>query len=71
MQAVKKDYRHRKYIYPGKINFKRTEATFAQQADSRVATLSFTYRFGKPIKGVKKRNSGGAGTEQNRVKGTN
>lgn len=55
----------------GKINFQRTEASFHQQRDSRVATVSFAYRFGKPIKGTQKRNTGGAGTEQNRVKGGN
>jgi hypothetical protein len=52
----------------GEINFQRTAATFAQQGDSRVATISFVYRFGKPIKGVQNRKTGGAGTEQNRVK---
>ncbi|MEP7144572.1 MAG: outer membrane beta-barrel family protein, partial [Ferruginibacter sp.] len=55
----------------GEINFQRTEATFRQQRDSRVVTLSFGYRFGKPISGVQKRKTGGAGTEQNRVKGGN
>jgi outer membrane receptor protein involved in Fe transport len=52
----------------GEINFQRTAATFAQQGDSRVATISFVYRFGKPIKGAQSRKTGGAGTEQNRVK---
>jgi hypothetical protein len=52
----------------GTINFQTTEASFRQVRDSRVATISFTYRFGKPIKGVKQRKSGGAGDEQNRVK---
>jgi hypothetical protein len=55
----------------GEIKFQRTEASFYQERDSRVATLSFSYRFGKPIKGVEKRKTGGAGTEQNRVKGGN
>ena len=55
----------------GEINFQRTEATFQQQRDSRVATISFGYRFGKPFKGTPKRKTGGAGTEQNRVKGDN
>ncbi len=55
----------------GNINFQNTAATFSQQTDSRVATLSFTYRFGKPIKGLQKRKTGGAGDEQNRVKGSN
>ncbi len=55
----------------GNINFQRTEASFYQERDSRVATLSFGYRFGKPIKGVQKRKTGGAGSEQERVKGIN
>jgi iron complex outermembrane recepter protein len=55
----------------GNINFQRTEASFYQERDSRVATLSFSYRFGKPIKGIPKRKTGGAGSEQNRVKGSN
>ncbi len=55
----------------GNINFQNTEAYFKNSRDSRVATLSFNYRFGKPIKGLKNRKSGGAGDEQNRIKGGN
>lgn len=55
----------------GDINFQNTEARFRQHQDNRTATLSFSYRFGKPIKGLQKRKTGGAGTEQNRVKGAN
>jgi iron complex outermembrane recepter protein len=55
----------------GEINFQNTEARFRQHQDNRTVTLSFSYRFGKPIKGVKNRKSGGAGDEQNRVKGAN
>jgi iron complex outermembrane recepter protein len=55
----------------GEINFQRTAASFHQERDSRVVTLSFGYRFGKPINGQQKRKTGGAGTEQNRVKGGN
>ena len=53
----------------GNIKFQRTEAYFENRRDSRVASISFTYRFGKPIKGpqVNKKN-GGATDEQNRVK---
>ena len=53
----------------GEINFQHTEATFHQERDSRVATISFSYRFGKPINSQQKRKTGGAGTESNRVKG--
>jgi hypothetical protein len=55
----------------GEINFQNTEATFRQHQDNRTATVSFSYRFGKPIKGMQKRKTGGAGDEQNRVKGGN
>jgi outer membrane receptor protein involved in Fe transport len=68
--TIKLNIRDLFYTMPvsGSINFQRTEATFAQRGDSRVATVSFVYRFGKPIKGAKGRRTGGAGTEQNRVK---
>lgn len=52
----------------GDINFENTLAHFVQTRDSRVASLSFTYRFGKPIKDARQRKSGGADEEQNRVK---
>jgi len=53
----------------GKINFQSTQATFENRRDSRVASISFTYRFGKPIKGPQNnRKKGGADDEQNRVK---
>jgi len=55
----------------GEINFQNTEARFRQYSDNRTATISFSYRFGKPIKGMQKRKTGGAGDEQNRVKGAN
>jgi outer membrane receptor protein involved in Fe transport len=56
----------------GSINFQRTEATFENKRDSRVASISFTYRFGKPIKGPQNnRKKGGADDEQNRVKAGN
>jgi len=34
----------------------------------RTGTLTFTYRFGKQLKTQQKRNNGGAGEEQNRIK---
>jgi iron complex outermembrane receptor protein len=53
----------------GDINFENTQAHFVNTRDSRVASLSFTYRFGKPIKGQQQRRKiGGADDEQNRVK---
>ena len=52
----------------GDINFKETEARFRNSRDTRVANVTFTYRFGKPIKSNnKERKKGGANDEQNRV----
>ena len=52
----------------GYINFKKTEARFENKRDTRVANVTFTYRFGKPIKNTNgQRKKGGAGDEQNRV----
>jgi hypothetical protein len=53
----------------GNINFNTTEAQFKNFRDTRVANFTFTYRFGKPLKGPQpKRKAGGADSEQNRVK---
>lgn len=53
----------------GTIDFQQTEATFHNSRDSRQLSLSFTYRFGKAIKGVQNnRHSGGADDESNRLK---
>jgi hypothetical protein len=52
----------------GNINFQKTQARFQNQRDSRVASVSFTYRFGKPIKGPENKKRNGASDEQNRVK---
>jgi len=57
------------YKPTGDINFENTLAHFTNKRDSRVGTISFTYRFGKPIKGTpQRRKIGGADDEQNRVK---
>lgn len=53
----------------GNINFQNTKAYFENRRDSRVVNLSFSYRFGKPIKDQRQRRKiGGADSEQNRVK---
>jgi len=53
----------------GYINFQQTQASFYNIRDSRQVSLSFTYRFGKPINGPQpRRNTGGASDESNRVK---
>ena len=58
-------------VQNGKLDILNTDASFHQYGDSRVVSLNFTYRFGKSIKGVQKRKTGGAGDEQNRIKGVN
>ncbi len=52
----------------GYINFQQTEATFRNFHDSRQVSVTFGYRFGKPIKAPSRRTAGGAGEEQSRVK---
>ena len=52
----------------GNINFQNTQAYFRNLRDTRQVTISFLYRFGKPIKGAPQRRTGGSGDEQNRVK---
>ncbi len=53
----------------GNINFENTLATFSNVRDSRVATFTFMWRFGKPIKEQRSRKTGGASDELNRIKG--
>jgi hypothetical protein len=53
----------------GNINFKETEASFKNIRFNRTANITFTYRFGKPLKSTAKQHrNGGAGDEQDRVK---
>lgn len=54
----------------GYIDFQETDATFNNRRDSRQVAMTFTWNFGKPLKGVSgtgKRNNG-ASEEQSRVK---
>jgi iron complex outermembrane recepter protein len=52
----------------GNINFQQTRAHFENIRDSRVASIGFTWRFGKPLKAQQNRKTGGSSDEQNRVK---
>jgi outer membrane receptor protein involved in Fe transport len=62
----------RDFLYTNKvhgyINFQQTEATFRNVRDSRQLSVTFSYRFGKPIKAPSHRRAGGAGEEESRVK---
>ncbi len=51
----------------GIIRFSKTEADFSNRRDSRIVSLSFTYRFGKSFKAITKKSSG-ADDEKGRVK---
>ena len=54
--------------YPqGNINFSKTAATFRNSRDSRIAIVSFVYRFGKTFNPVV-RNSGSSDDVKDRVK---
>lgn len=55
-------------VVTGSIDFQNTEAKFKNARDSRVGTLSFIYRFGKPMKAMPQRKTGGSKDEQNRVR---
>ena len=53
----------------GSINFQQTRAKFENIRDSRLGTIAFTWRFGKPLKTQQNnRKTGGSSDEQNRVK---
>ena len=51
----------------GVINIQNTVASFSQIRDNRNAGITFSYRFGKPLK-IQQRKTGGAGDEQGRIK---
>src|SRR5579863_139869 len=53
----------------GSIDFQQTEATFHNTRDSRQLSLTFTYRFGKAVRGAQNNHhSGGADDESSRLK---
>jgi iron complex outermembrane receptor protein len=62
-----RDILYTQQVY-GNINFAQTEATFHNARDSRQVSFTFTYRFGKPIKGIQPRKTNSNNDEQNRVK---
>ncbi len=52
----------------GTISFQETDARFENSRDSRVGSISFTYRFGKPLKGMQNnRKKTGVEDEKSRV----
>jgi len=57
-------------VFKGYSRYSNVDAQFKNVNDNRSFTVSFTYRFSKgKLKATGSRKSGGAGEEQNRVKG--
>ena len=54
--------------FSGSINYQDIDAYIKNIRDSRTFSLSFSYRFGKPLKSQNNRRTGGAVEEQNRIK---
>jgi iron complex outermembrane receptor protein len=55
-------------VVDGDIYFKATEARFKNSRDTRVTNLSFTWRFGKPLKNASEPRRRNSPDELNRVK---
>ncbi|MEP7079347.1 MAG: TonB-dependent receptor [Ginsengibacter sp.] len=53
--------------FSGAVKYQDIDLNIKNIRDSRMVTLTFSYRFGKPMK-EQRRKSGGAGDEQSRVK---
>jgi iron complex outermembrane recepter protein len=51
----------------GWTHFESVIEYFKLRRDTRIATLGFTWRFGKAVKGPARRNAGAADDEINRV----
>ncbi len=54
--------------FSGYVQYQDIDVFIKNTRDSRAASLTFSYRFGKPIKNQQRRRTGGASDEQNRVK---
>ncbi len=52
----------------GTVNYKDIDVYVNSRHDNRTASLTFTYRFGKPLQNQQRRKTGGASDEQGRVK---
>ena len=55
-------------VVDGRISYQNVVEHFIQSRDSRVGTLSFSWRFGKPLKQQVPHRNNGATEEQNRVR---
>ena len=55
-------------VFAGYVNYQDIDVRIKNSRDSRAASLTFTYSFGKPLQNQQRRKSGSASDEQNRVK---
>lgn len=55
-------------MFRGYSKYQNIDIDIRNNWDNRIVNVSFIYRLGKPIKGLKQRKSGSAADEQNRVK---
>jgi hypothetical protein len=53
--------------FSGSVKYQDIDVYIKNLRDSRTVSLTFSYRFGKPIKNQQHRRTGGASDEQNRV----
>jgi hypothetical protein len=58
-------------IIDGEIKYQNVLEHFRQSRDSRVANISFTYRFGKTFKDNARKKNGGSATEEQQRVGVN
>ncbi|MEO7801468.1 MAG: outer membrane beta-barrel family protein [Ginsengibacter sp.] len=65
--SVNDIFNSRQFI--GRVKYDDIDVLINARRDSRRGSLTFSYRFGKPIKTQERRKIGGADAEQNRVKG--
>jgi hypothetical protein len=54
--------------FRGSTKYGNVDVDVRNYWDNRTVFVSFSYRFGKPVKGPQNRRKSGAGDEQNRVK---
>jgi iron complex outermembrane receptor protein len=55
-------------MFKGYVKYQDIDVNIKNIRDSRTASLTFTYNFGKPVQDQQHRKTGGASEEQNRVK---
>jgi hypothetical protein len=54
--------------FKGYVKYQDIDVSIKNIRDSRTVSLTFSYRFGKPMQNQQRRKTGGASEEQNRVK---